>query len=562
MSLFSKKAAVLFPVVTCALLMLPLLFGFIDTLLPAFGYFPIASKHQFSLSVWQQLFSYSSLWQSVLLTLFTGWAAALLSLISALWLIMHCYQSRWWQFLEKTLAPFLAIPHAAMAIAFLFLLAPSGWLMRLVSPWLTDFNYPPLWQTTQDAWGLSLILALWVKELPFMLLVLMSACSQLPVKCSLALGQSFAYSSQQVWQDILFPQLIKRIRLPFFTVLAFSLTVVDVAQIIGPSKPVTLALLVWQWFSDSNIDLRLVGAAGSLLLLAVVVLSVLLSLGLEKLYLTRQLYKAMQGVRKSASSGKLARGLLVTLVLSLVLSLLVILIWSITWRWRFPDVLPAQWSLHYWQQAGSYLLSPLFNSLGIAFSSAAISLILVVGCLEYQLKQADTSRWWSVMMYLPLLLPQVVFLFGVQVQLFKYRLDGNLITVIWAHIIFVLPYVYLSLVGSYRAFDKRYMQAAVSLSHSYWRSFMAVKLPMLTRPLGLAFAIGFAVSIAQYLPTLFVGAGRVSTLTTEAVALASGGDRRVTAVMVIWQTLLPLLVYSTAIAWPKWRYRHFRGMHS
>jgi putative thiamine transport system permease protein len=150
----------------------------------------------------------------------------------------------------------------------------------------------------------------------------------------------------------------------------------------------------------------------------------------------------------------------------------------------------------------------------------------------------------------------------VQVQLFKYRLDGNLITVIWAHLIFVLPYVYLSLAGSYRAFDKRYMQAAVSLSYSYWRSFISVKLPMLTRPIGLAFAIGFAVSIAQYLPTLFVGAGRVSTLTTEAVALASGGDRRVTAVMVIWQTLLPLLVYSAAIAWPKWRYRHFRGMHS
>ncbi|MEE1675508.1 hypothetical protein SNR37_000834 [Agarivorans aestuarii] len=562
MNELSKKAVVLFPVVTCALLMLPLLFGFIDTVLPAFGYFPIASRNQFSLSIWLQLFSYSSLWQSILLTVFTGWAAALLSLVSALWLIMHCYQSRWWQFLEKTLAPFLAIPHAAMAIALLFLLAPSGWLIRLVSPWLSGFNYPPLWQTTQDSWGLSLILVLWVKELPFMLLVLMSACSQLPVKRSLALGQSFAYSSQQVWKDILFPQLIKRIRLPFFTVLAFSLTVVDVAQIIGPSKPVTLALLVWQWFSDSNIEMRLVGAAGSLLLLAVVLLSVTLCIGLEKLYLTKRLSKTMCGIRKAARSPVLARGVLVAMVVSLVLSLLVILIWSITWRWRFPDALPAEWSLHYWQQAGSYLLQPLVNSLSIALVSAAISLVLVLGCLEYQLKQARPSRWWSLMMYLPLLLPQVVFLFGVQVQLFKYRLDGNLITVIWAHLIFVLPYVYLSLAGSYRAFDKRYMQAAVSLSHSYWRSFISVKLPMLTRPIGLAFAIGFAVSIAQYLPTLFVGAGRVSTLTTEAVALASGGDRRVTAVMVIWQTLLPLLVYSAVIAWPKWRYRHFRGMHS
>jgi putative thiamine transport system permease protein len=32
--------------------------------------------------------------------------------------------------------------------------------------------------------------------------------------------------------------------------------------------------------------------------------------------------------------------------------------------------------------------------------------------------------------------------------------------------------------------------------------------------------VGFAVSVAQYLPTLFVGAGRFNTVTTEAVTLA------------------------------------------
>ncbi|MDO6764509.1 ABC transporter permease [Agarivorans sp. 1_MG-2023] len=558
----SKKAVILFPLATSVLLLLPLLFGFVDTLLPAFGYLPIASKTELNLSVWRELFSYSSLWHSLALSIFTGWVAAILSLVSALWLIMHCYQSAWWRFLEKSLAPFLAIPHAAMAIALLFLLAPSGWLVRLVSPWLTGFDYPPMWQSTQDAWGLSLIVTLWIKELPFMLLVLMAACSQLPVQRSLAIGQSFAYSSQQIWRQVLFPQLIKRIRLPFFTVLAFSLTVVDVAQIIGPTKPVTFALLVWQWFSDSNIEMRLLGAAGSLLLLAAVILSLLVAVLLEKLYLKHNLQSALKGLRKASSSAKPARILLVGTVLLLVLSLLIIVIWSFTWRWRFPDALPAQWGWHYWQQAGSYLYTPLLNSLSIALLSSASSLVLVVGCLEYQLKQAQPSRWWSLVMYLPLLLPQVVFLFGVQVQLFKYRLDGSLLTVVWAHLIFVLPYVYLALVDNYRSFDNRYMQAAISLSHSYWRSFLRIKLPMLTRPLGLAFAIGFAVSIAQYLPTLFVGGGRVTTLTTEAVALASGGDRRVTAVMVIWQTLLPLLVYSMVIIWPKWRYRHHRGMQT
>ncbi|SQC94187.1 Inner membrane ABC transporter permease protein ynjC [Cedecea neteri] len=41
------------------------------------------------------------------------------------------------------------------------------------------------------------------------------------------------------------------------------------------------------------------------------------------------------------------------------------------------------------------------------------------------------------------------------------------------------------------------------------------------RPLLAALAVGFSVSIAQYLPTLYAGAGRFATVTTEAVALSS-----------------------------------------
>jgi len=39
------------------------------------------------------------------------------------------------------------------------------------------------------------------------------------------------------------------------------------------------------------------------------------------------------------------------------------------------------------------------------------------------------------------------------------------------------------------------------------------------------FGVGFAVSVAQYLSTLYVGAGRLRTVTTEAVTLASGAQR-------------------------------------
>ena len=72
--------------------------------------------------------------------------------------------------------------------------------------------------------------------------------------------------------------------------------------------------------------------------------------------------------------------------------------------------------------------------------------------------------------------------------------------------------------------------------------------------------MGFAVSTAQYLPTLFAGAGRVVTVTTEAVTLSSGGDRRVIGVFAVLQAVLPLAAYGLAFLWPAVLFRRRRGM--
>ena len=79
---------------------------------------------------------------------------------------------------------------------------------------------------------------------------------------------------------------------------------------------------------------------------------------------------------------------------------------------------------------------------------------------------------------------------------------------------------------------------------------------MLLRAVLTAAAVGFAVSVGQYLPTLLIGAGRWQTLATEAVALSAGGDRRVIGVYAFvaaparrfWfpaATMIPALVHSS-----------------
>jgi putative thiamine transport system permease protein len=70
---------------------------------------------------------------------------------------------------------------------------------------------------------------------------------------------------------------------------------------------------------------------------------------------------------------------------------------------------------------------------------------------------------------------------------------------------------------------------------------------LLIPAMSIAMAVGISVSLAQFLPTLMLGAGRISTITTEAVALSSGQDRRVTAIYALLQTITPLFFFALAL---------------
>jgi putative thiamine transport system permease protein len=211
-------------------------------------------------------------------------------------------------------------------------------------------------------------------------------------------------------------------------------------------------------------------------------------------------------------------------------------------------------------QAGS-LADPAWTTLVVGVAATLLALVLVIGCLEHESRQQKRPGLGALtLIYIPLLIPQIGFLFGVQVALVWARLDGGWLGLIWSHLLFVLPYVFLALADPYRALDPRYARIALMLGRTPLSVLLRVKLAMLLRPLLIAAAVGFAVSVAQFLPTLFVGAGRLSTLTTEALSLAAGGNRRVVGLFAIMLAALPLLGFALATAIPAWRFRHRRGM--
>ena len=161
---------------------------------------------------------------------------------------------------------------------------------------------------------------------------------------------------------------------------------------------------------------------------------------------------------------------------------------------------------------------------------------------------------------MPLIAPQVAFLFGLQILFAFAGIDGTFVAVALVHLVFVFPYVLLSLSDPWSAWDPRYGLAIRALGHGPNAVFWRVRLPMLMRPVLIAAALGFAVSVALYLPTLLVGGGRWPTVTTEAVALASGGDQRLIGATALVQALLPFLGFAIAALVPTLLFRNRRAM--
>ena len=546
------------------LLVFPIAIGLIGTLLPAFAYFPPLGEYDLSFSPWRDLFTQGEFYASLKLTLVTGIAAPLLALWFALSLLAWGYQRPFFRKVEALLSPILAIPHAAIAIGLLFLLSPSGWLVRMFSPWLTGFDRPPNWITVQDPYGVSLILALVIKEMPYLLFVMLATMKSIKARESLQVGQALGYSRFTLWRKVLIPQLYPIIRLPIFIVIAFSLTVVDLALVIGPNTPSTLAVTLLRWFNDPDLSMRLMASAGAVTLMLVIVV-VLAGWELSHLLFSR-LTRAERsnGKRFGLTDSVLKLGFFLGMfaLLNAFVALALLPIWSLTRRWRFPDALPSQWTWDNIDRATPLLMELTSNTLTIALVATLMACTISLVMLEtkrHNTTGANSSKphVFDWLIYVPILLPQIGFLFGLHVLLIYSNLNGDLCAIIALHLMYVLPYVYLTLKGPYLAYEEEYLLQANRLNHCPWRNYFLVKIAMLKPAILTAFAIGFSVSIAQYLPTLIAGEGRYSTLTTEAVAQAASGDRKQVGSMAMLQAFFPIMVFWLAQfippRWTRWR---------
>lgn len=476
---------------------------------------------------------------SLISTLLVAVVAPLVACYLALWMAPGLIKSAKWQ---QVLSPLLSVPHVAFAVGLMLLLSPSGWLIRLVESISGLFPAPPHGWPLPEKSVITVIVILVLKELPFLLLMISAQLKQLPSKQWLIQAQSYGYSERQTWWRVLVPELLKRISLPMVAVIIYSLSVVDIPLLVGSNTQALLAQRVFEWsfqFSEASQAQALTGAW---ILMVLSLGLILLNKWHAPIYKKLISIKRVKSRKVSLNTDKVSRyawALLATVSLGIVC---VLLLQSLASNWFYPALWPDSLTFTRWQAEWEYLTEPTLNSVVLALVSALLGTISAVIILQRQRQSENNGLSWPILIGLSI--PQVPLVLGWQLLLAG-ALNGGWqsVWVLWSHTVYTLPYAYLVLSGAYLSFDEQWLIKAQSLGYSARKSWWKIMLPMLKVPLAVAFAVAFSVSIAQYVPTQWLGQGLSPTLTTEAVSVASGGDWRIGSLYALLQMVLPLLVF-------------------
>ena len=516
----------------CVLWVLPLVVGL-----------GVACSSVFDGAAWPALFLHPQLWPALTLSIVTGSVSLILSTLLAFWLVAGLYRTRP---LQKLMGGFLSLPHLAFAIGFGFLIMPSGLIGR-ISGTFAGWVMPPQWVTTQDPYGISLVGALVLKEVPFIVWLITSHMARNDISRMMAgqhrIGQSLGHGSASIWLRLFIPQILPRLKWPLAVVWVYGASVVDVALAIGPTQPPPLAVIIWSDLNHVDQAINSRGSAGAILLTICLIAIAAFIHALAKLLMPGIKQYCTRGPDAGAAPRRSAMVILISITVTYIAIFLVLAIMSASSLWPYPDLWPSQLRLAAWATLLNAPM-PAVNSLSLAVGSTIAGLALAVLWLETANEYLD--RYLLVLSFAALALPSLLIADG-QYQLFlRLGLNGTWFGVFLAHLTPVFAYMFIVLKGPYRAFDPRYRSVSLGLNTSTLRFWLTVKMPLLRPVLAAAAAIGIGVGIAQYVPVQLIASGRLSTLTIEAVTLASGGNRQLLAVYSLMLMVVPLLAFIAA----------------
>ncbi|MGB7424865.1 MAG: ABC transporter permease subunit, partial [Ornithinimicrobium sp.] len=224
--------------------------------------------------------------------------------------------------------------------------------------------------------------------------------------------------------------------------------------------------------------------------------------------------------------------------------------WAFADRWSFPAVLPQQWGLRGWDEAGEAgVISALGRS--ILLGSVVAVLAVTLGAAAGRALAWGRSRWngpLALSLLAPVALPPFALAMGLDVLLLRLQVP-SLVALVGLLTVFALPYTTYTMRAAYTALDRGLEEQARLLGAGPAVAFFRVTVPALAPAIAAAAFLAFLVGWSDYVVTVVISGGQFATVPLLIGSAASRtGNEPALAVLSLLSLSIPLATLLLAAA--------------
>lgn len=214
-----------------------------------------------------------SLGLTVYISLTSTIVAALISVAAVMALVSLSEKHRFIRFIFQI--P-LTVPHLVIAVAVVFLLAPTGMLARLAhaAGLITASSEFPL--LVNDSFGIGIMATYIWKEVPFITLMVLPSLHNAGVEL-MEVGRTLKADRLQRFRYITLPIIFPSLGAASLIVFAYTFGAFEVPYLLGRTYPMLLPVWAYKNYSDVDLMARPEGIATGIVIALIVSAAILLS---------------------------------------------------------------------------------------------------------------------------------------------------------------------------------------------------------------------------------------------------------------------------------------------
>ncbi|MCA1031494.1 ABC transporter permease subunit [Bacillus timonensis] len=236
------------------------------------------------------------------------------------------------------------------------------------------------------------------------------------------------------------------------------------------------------------------------------------------------------------------------LVLVLISPVFLLVMKSISYSWKWGELLPGSFHLRGWN---ILLNEPRFyeaiaNSLLIGFVVIALNFVIAIPAGKVlAFIQFKGKAMVELLFTLPILVPSLAVAMGVHITMIRVGAADHWFGVALVHLIPTVPYSIKIFHSAFERLGPQWEEQAVTLGATKFYSFYAIYLPQLVASVRASLFLIVVISLSQFVLTALIGGGNVLTLAMLYFPYLSSVDDAAIASFSIVFAVIPLFVVVT-----------------